>query len=64
MQGSSKVMWLDFANSTLHPGMDRSSHLAQMELAEVRACCNHADAMLAQRRRRAAGKSRGSCVML
>jgi hypothetical protein len=58
-------MWLDFANSTFHPGMDRSSRLAQMELYEVEASCKHADAVLAQRRQRQAAKEgRDSTVML
>ena len=51
MQDGSRVMWLDFGNSTIHHGLDRTSQLAQKALYELEACCRHADAMLAQRRR-------------
>ena len=54
VQDSSRVTWLDFGNSSIHPGLDRSSRLAFKELYEAEACCKHADAILAQRRQKAA----------
>lgn len=47
-------MLLDFANSSIHRGMDSSSFLAREEMSDIKACCNQADLILAQHRRRAA----------
>ena len=40
MQGSSSVMLLDFAHSSIHRGMDSTSCLARLEMSEMKACYN------------------------
>ena len=50
-------MWLDFASSSILPGLDHSSRLAQKERYEAEACCHHADVMLRQRRGNLARKA-------
>lgn len=47
MDGGGRVMWVDFGNSTIVPGLDRTSPAAQIERQQAELAFIEADDMLA-----------------